>query len=98
MPMFSNRDLVATGMLLRNPGRQPTGLLISELTATTQPPTGAAFPPLADWIAIAAPQGDLPDQPDAWIRRLQPSFAQMLVILLIGMGADRRAWRGWTTE
>ena len=84
--MLTNRDLVATGMLLRDPGRQPTGLLIGELTTSPTPPTGAAFPPLADWIAIAAPGGQPSNQPDAWIHRLQPCFAQLLVVLLVGLG------------
>jgi hypothetical protein len=96
MPMLTNHALTSTGRLLRDPGREPTGLLLGELAAT--PRTGADFPPLGDWIAISAPAGEPPNRPDAWIRRLQPSFAQLLVILLVGLGRDRQQWRGWITE
>jgi hypothetical protein len=96
MPMLTNHGVIATGSLLRDPGREPTGLLLGELTAT--PRTGTDFPPLGDWIAISAPSGEPPNRPDAWIRRLQPRFAQLLVILLVGLGRDRQQWRGWITE
>ncbi len=96
MPMMTQRELVATGPLLRDPGREPTGLLVGELT--TMPHTGADFPPLADWLAVAAPAGEPPDRPDLWIERLQPRFAQLLVILLVGLGRERGGWRGWITE
>jgi hypothetical protein len=96
MPMLTNREMVATGTLLRDPGREPTGLLLGALSAV--PRTGANFPPLADWLAVAAPGGEPPDQPDGWIRRLQPCFAQLLVILLVGLGRNRQGWRGWITE
>jgi ThiF family len=96
MPILTQRDLVATGMLLRDPSREPPGLLLGHLAATLR--TGADFPPLADWIAIASPPGEPPERPDAWIRRLQPRLAQLLVILLVGLGRDRQQWRGWNTE
>jgi len=98
MPMLTHPDLIATGALVRDPGRQPTGLLIDELTTGARPRTGVDFPPLGDWIAIAAPAGDPPAGPDLWLRRLQPCFAQLLVVLLVGLGRDRREWRGWISE
>src|SRR5947209_8350111 len=98
MPMLAHRDLVATGTLVRDPGRQPPALLAGSLTASVTPPIGADLPPLADWIAIAAPSGELPATPDAWLRRLRPSYAQLLAVLLVGLGRDRREWRGWTVE
>jgi len=98
MPMLTNPGLVATGALVRDPGRLPTGLLVRELTASAAPQTGAAYPPLSDWIAVAAPAGEAPDTPQEWLRRLQPRFAQMLVILLVGFGQHRAGWKGWTVE
>jgi hypothetical protein len=98
MPMLTQGDLVATGTLRRDPRRQPTVLLVGELTTRASPPTGADFSPLADWIAVASPPGEPPEAPDAWVRRLRPCFAQLLVVLLVGLGRDRRSWRGWATE
>ena len=96
MPLLANRNLIVTGSLHRDPGREPIGLLVDQLSS--RPRTGVDFPPLGDWIAIAAPGGEPPADPQAWIDRLQPCFAQMLVILLIGFGRDRADWRAWTTE
>jgi molybdopterin/thiamine biosynthesis adenylyltransferase len=98
MPMLAHRELVATGTLARDAGRQPVGLLVGDLTLSTTPRTGAELPPLADWVAVAAPAGDTPGSPDAWLRRLRPGFAQLLAVLLVGLGNDRRGWRGWTVE
>jgi hypothetical protein len=72
--------------------------LVGDLTTSATPRTGSELPSLADWIAIAAPAGEPPATPEAWLRRLQPSFAQLLTVLLVGLGRDRRAWRGWTIE
>lgn len=97
-PMLSNRALVATGALIRDPTRDPVGLLVEELRVSAKPPTGGDFPPLGDWLAVAVMNNDARDTPEAWIRRLEPRFAQMLVILLIGTGQKRGQWRGWTVE
>jgi hypothetical protein len=98
MPLLANPDLVATGPLVRDPGRQPPGLLADELTTGPPTRTGADYPPLADWVAIAAPAAGGPDDPEPWVRRLQPRFAQLLAVLLIGPGRERGRWRGWTAE
>lgn len=78
--------------------RHPTGLLVEDLRVVSVDPTGTEFPPLASWCVIAMPSGDPPSDARAWIERLQPSFAQLLVILLVGFGPDRSGWRGWTFE
>jgi molybdopterin/thiamine biosynthesis adenylyltransferase len=98
LPLLADRTRVATGPLLRDPGRQPTGLLVEELTVHASPRTGADFAPLADWIAVAAPAEDTAVDPETWLRRLQPRFAQMLVILLVGFGPARRSWSAWTVD
>jgi molybdopterin/thiamine biosynthesis adenylyltransferase len=85
-------------LLVRDPSRQPAGLLVEQLTASGPTRTGAAFPPLADWIAVAAPVDEALDDPATWIRRLEPRFAQLLAILLVGLGRERSGWRGWTVE
>lgn len=97
MLLLANPELVATGRLARDSGRRPAGLLIDELTPNGPTRTGADFPPLADWVAVAVPRDTL-DDPRAWTRRLQPRFAQMLAIILVGIGRDRGGWRGWTVE
>ena len=97
MPLLGNHELVATGPLLRDPGRRPTGLLINQLTPNPRR-TGAAYPPLGDWIAVAAPGGEPPADPAAWVQHLEPRFAQLLVVLLVGFGRNRSDWRGWTME
>jgi molybdopterin/thiamine biosynthesis adenylyltransferase len=98
MPLLTNPALVATGPLVRDARRQPAALLIDELTSSVPSRTGADFPPLADWVAVAAPADHAPDDPETWIRRLQPRFAQLLAILLVGFRRDRSRWRGWTVE
>src|SRR5206468_2196516 len=77
MPMLTGRELAATGPLLRDPARQPTGLLVEALAVSDTPRTGANFPALADWACISAPGGEPPDSPAGWIRRLKPRFAQL---------------------
>lgn len=98
MPLLARRNLVATGVLTRDPARQPAGLLIDTLAVGATPRNGADFPPLADWVAIGAPAGDPPDSPSAWIERLKPRFAQLLAIVLVGFRRDVRSWCGWTVE
>lgn len=98
MPMLARRELVATGTLVRDPARQPIGLLAGDLTVSARPRSGADFPLLADWIAVAAPGGEPSAAPEAWLHRLRPSFAQLLAVVLVGLGSDRRGWRGWTIE
>src|SRR5262249_38711446 len=98
MPLLANPARVATGTLLRDPGRVPAGLLIDRLAVGNSPRTGSDFSPLADWIAVAAPRDEAALDPESWLRRLQPRFAQTLVILLIGFGPRRQSWRGWTAE
>jgi hypothetical protein len=97
MPVLARHDLVVTGRMTRDPGRQPAGLRIGELTPNVSGLTGADFPPLADWVAVASPEADSLD-PAAWVRRLRPLFGQLLGILFVGLGADRSGWRGWTVE
>jgi molybdopterin/thiamine biosynthesis adenylyltransferase len=98
VPLLSNPQLVATGLLVRDSRRQPAGLLSGELTASGPAPTGAAFPPLADWVAVAAPADAAHADPAEWLRRLQPRFSQLLAVLLVGLGRERSGWRGWTVE
>jgi molybdopterin/thiamine biosynthesis adenylyltransferase len=98
MPMLANRELVATGRLVRDPRRQPTGLLTNELTSAGPTRTGADFPPLADWVAVAAPADDSLANPGTWIRRLQRRFAQLVGILFVALGRELSGWRGWTVE
>lgn len=97
-PISKDPRLIATGLLRRDPRRVPTGLLADELTASVTPPVGASFAQQADWIAVAMPLGEPPADPGAWIGRLQPRFAQLLAVLLVGFGPDRADWRGWTIE
>jgi molybdopterin/thiamine biosynthesis adenylyltransferase len=97
-PMTRNRQWIATGLVRRDLGRQPPALIIDTLATGPVPPKGLSLAPLADWIAIAMPEGDPPDDPLDWIQRLAPLRGQMLVILLIGLGREQREWRGWTVE
>jgi hypothetical protein len=97
MRLSANRSQIAVGPFERDPWREPTGLLVSELRLTNQS-RGADYAPMGDWIVVAAPDGEPPANPEAWIQRLEPRFAQMLVILLVGYGPDRSDWRGWIVE
>lgn len=95
-PLLADPARWATGRLVRA-DRRPTGeLLARDLTAAAR--TGADLPPLADWLAVAAPAGDPPADPAEWLGRLQPRPAQLLALLLVGFGPDRAGWRGWVIE
>jgi hypothetical protein len=98
MPLLTHPDLVATGPVFRDPGRRPTGLLVHQLISHGSNRTGANFPPLGDWVAVAAPVNASLLEPGPWIRRLGPLSAQLLGILLVGFGREQGQWCGWTVE
>jgi hypothetical protein len=97
MRLSADPNLIAASSLERDPWRDPTGLLAYELQLSLNA-KGADYPPIGDWMIVAAPGGEPPIDPEAWVRRLEPCFAQLLVVLLVGFGPDRTDWRGWVIE
>ncbi len=92
-------DSYATGLIRFDHGRNPIGVIVESIVLTNSQRAGMRvgneFAPMADWIAVAMPDGPAPERPDEWIRRMKPLYAQTLFLLLVGIGPRRTDWRGW---
>lgn len=96
-PLSANPTRMAVMQLQRQGGVRGR-LVASQPELQSIGAAGQNFPPLASWLAIALPNGSAPATPDDWISRIKPRFAQLCVILLVGLDDDRAGWCGWSVE
>lgn len=89
---------VAVGTCRRNRHAGGHELLVESLETTDQPPSGAARPPLDDWIVLRLADRQAGDNLPAWLEQLQPRRTQLLAVGLLGIGADRTDWNGAVIE
>lgn len=86
---------LAVGRLQRNPHPLSYELLVQDLEIAPDTPNGAQFPPLADWLVLAGPDAAGGVDPQAWIAQLRPRFAQLLSVIVLGLGEQHAGWDGW---
>lgn len=94
----SEEKRFAVGTLRRSSGRHPPTLLVRDLQVDRELPTGADYSPLTDWIVVITPRSGLVPNPADPGTLFHPRFSQLLVILLVGVGADLSGWQGWIIE
>jgi molybdopterin/thiamine biosynthesis adenylyltransferase len=90
--------------LLKAPNRMAVGSMASDPFSEPRPwkaaalevvaeSTGVAWPAFGDWSAVMVSERML-DAP-AVLSRLQPSFAQTLIVVVVGVGPLAGRWWGW---
>ncbi len=88
----------ASQVLFRDADRDKTDFLACRCKMSSSIITGESFAPLADWLLIVAPAADEPTTFEYWQQKASPRFAQLLTLILVGLGKDRTEWRGWAAE
>jgi hypothetical protein len=96
--LLADPERVAIGTCRRNSHPGADELLVQTLETTQRLPTGAARPPLSDWVVLGLPTAEPGDEVRAWIGHLQPRKTQLLAVGLIGLGPERAAWDGVVVE
>ncbi len=91
-------ERVAIGRCRRNRHEQADELLVESLETTDRFPTGAARPPLDDWVMLAVPGDKTAEELRGWITRLRPRKTQLLAVGLVGFGPDGADWNGGVVE
>jgi hypothetical protein len=85
---------VAVGACERNPHPGAFELLVPQLTVGRQVPRGRDRPSLHDWVVLAMADPREYVSPEAWLQRIAPRPTQLFVLLLLGMGKERKGWCG----
>lgn len=95
--LLTDPNASAVGMLRRNRHQAGCELLVDKLSVAEEPPHGAGFSPLADWIVIACPEAARWNL-NARFAEAAPRPSQLACVLLLGGGTGREQWSGLVRE
>lgn len=92
--LLTRRGAWAVGPVRRNQHPSCREFVARHLAVVPRPPEGREFLPLADWVAIAAPQTFRETSLRERLAALTPLPGQTLILLNLGLGPDRGGWEG----
>jgi len=92
--LLTRRGSWAVGLVRRNQHALRHEFLARHLAVVPRAPEGREFLPLADWVAIAAPETFREASLCERLAALTPLPGQTLILLNLGLGPDRSGWEG----